>query len=517
MHDTHAVSADIERGWDLLRFFPRPHPLRPCVLAALSSALYYRYVISRQEPELLTLIPLLAEALLLPLGRVAARFFHTTKMLYKLASCLAFRFELYGNAEDMVHAIKYYRHLLTLPPWAMIEVDTIEVADNLARLLGHRVRMGAEVHPDVADEMVRILQIYAAKDPSKEHIGSIAECAGHVLIARLNQCEQQVESDHVLGLFEQAEKACPPERCPQFCIFHGIALSICFQQTSLHDHSKRAVVQFNKGLALLPPNHILYPLAQQGIATVLHHRFTHDKDLNSLEGSIHYSRTALGACPPGHPMRPVCLALLSGSLRWRHAFFGNAEFLREVDSHVQEALSQEIPEPLRVPVMNVIEESDAFIGGFQRDDSLEALAEEIRLQRERVARILQDHSDLLDALRTLALACGAKFHLTSALVDLEEEIHYHSLALAASPPGHYIRRMSLFSLGKAFQKRFIHDNEDKDICYLEQSIKCCRDALELCPRGQMSRFEPLRSTSTLMRNTKSRANGLHVRAWANTR
>lgn len=496
MHDILAVSADIEHRRTLLRFFPRPHPLRPCLLAALISSLYYRYVISRQEDDLYCLIPLLSEALLLPLSLAVARFFHTTKMLNKLACCLAFRFELHGNMEDREYAIKYYRHLLILPPGAMIEVDALEVAANLARLLARCVRMGAEVHSDLAEEMVRILQMSAAKDPSSEYIGSIAECAGHVLIARLNQSEQRTESEHVLRLFEEAEKARPVDQCPQFCVFHGVALSICFQQSSLYDHCKQAVVQFNKGLALLPPDHVLRPLAQLGIAMVLHHRFTHDKNLTSLEESINRSRAILDTCSRGHVMRPVCLALLSRSLRWRHAFFGNAEFLQEADFHIQEALSQEVPESLRVPVANAIKESYTFIGGFQKDGSLETLAEEIRLGRERLAMIPAGHSDLLDALRNLALTCGAKFQRTGALMDLEEEIHYHSLALAASPPNHHIHRISLFSLGKAFQKRFFHDDGDdgiKDVRHLERSITCCRDALELCPRGQMSRFELLQT------------------------
>jgi hypothetical protein len=107
-------------------------------------------------------------------------------MLNKLACCLAFRFELHGNMEGLEYAIKYYRHLLILPPGAMIEVDALEVVDNLARLLAHCVRMRAGVQSDLEEEMVRILQMSAAKNPSSWHIGSIAECAGHVLIARLN-------------------------------------------------------------------------------------------------------------------------------------------------------------------------------------------------------------------------------------------------------------------------------------------------------------------------------------------
>jgi len=114
--------------------------------------------------------------------------------------------------------------------------------------------------------------------------------------------------------------------------------------------------------------------------------------------------------------------------------------------------------------------------------------EEMERQRQRVAKIPNGHPDQLDVLRSLALVCGAKFHRTRELKDLEDEIGHHTMALAASPPDHYVRRMSLFSLGKAFQTRFLYDSEPHS---LEESIRCCRDALALCPRGQMSRFEPL--------------------------
>jgi hypothetical protein len=74
------------------------------------------------------------------------------------------------------------------------------------------------------------------------------------------------------------------------------------------------------------------------------------------------------------------------------------------------------------------------------------------------------------------------------LADLGEEIKYHSIALAASPPDHYVRRMSLFSLGKAIQKknRTLFGNDVNSLEEsLEESIKYCWEALEL------SRFEPL--------------------------
>ncbi|KAI9450209.1 CHAT domain-containing protein [Russula earlei] len=442
------VGADIERCRTLSPFFPRPHPLRPCILSALGSALYCRYLISRQEDDLFALIPLFAEALLLPLGPLASRVFHTTKIFYKLACSLSFRFELYRSPEDLECAVRHYRLVLALPPRAIVEIDSLEVLHNLTTLLAHKVRTETEVQPDLAEEVVRIYRKSAATDPSSGHIGRIAQNIGHILVARLSQIDQSAE-------------------CEQ------------------------AIMRFNRGLALLPREHPLRPLAQMGVATVLHHRFTHDKQLESLEEAIRHSRAVLGECPPGHPLRPACLALLSGSLRWRYAFFGNAEFLQEADTCVREALSEEIPEPLRVAVTNVIDESNTFIGGFQRDDSLEGLEEEIRLQKERVARIPLGHSDQLDALRSLALACGAKFQRTQKLADLEEEINCHSVALAAAPPGNYVRRMSLFNLGKVYQKRFILDPNDAR--YLDESIACCRDALESSPRGQMSRFVPLQT------------------------
>ena len=103
------------------------------------------------------------------------------------------------------------------------------------------------------------------------------------------------------------------------------------------------------------------------------------------------------------------------------------------------------------------------------------------------------HPHRLDTLHALAQNYTTKSERTSATADLEEEIHYRSLAIAASPPDHYVRRMSLIGLGYAFQRRFfLDDHDEQDIRYIDQSIRYCRDALELCPPGQVSRSEPLR-------------------------
>jgi hypothetical protein len=217
------------------------------------------------------------------------------------------------------HALKYCRYLLDLPTGAIINIDTPEIADSLARLVAHTIQMGTEAQSDLVEEMIPILQMSAARDPSSWHIRSIAKSVGIVLLARLSQTEQRAESEHVLELFAEVEKVCPAERSPEFCVLHGIAFSMCFQQTNLYDHCRQVAVQFNKGLAYLSPEHVLRPLAQLGIVTVLHHRFTHDKSLTSLEEAIHHSRPALGTCPHGHPVRLVCLALLSSSLRWCYA------------------------------------------------------------------------------------------------------------------------------------------------------------------------------------------------------
>lgn len=489
MHILTDVSADIERAYAALPLFPRPHPFRPSVIAALASALYYRYIVSRRRDDLDALIPLFTEVLLLPLDPRALHFSQFTKLFYKLACCLAFRFQLSRSPEDLEYAIKYYRHLLTLPRKAIVELNPLEILDNLTRLLADRVQSTTEAHPDHADEMVATLQKLASLDPSSEHIGSIAKSMGTILVARLSQYGPAEECERALGLLTDVEKVCLlPESSPDFYVIHGVALSIRFQQTSLYDHCRQAIAQFNKSLTLLPSEHPLRPLAKMGIAIVLHHRFTHDKQLKSLEESITHCRAALSLCPSGHLLRPACLAALSTSLRWRFAFFGSAEFWLEADACVDDALSQELPEPLRAVVASALDESNVFTGGFQRNDTLEGLMGEIEHQRRRLASMPPGHPDQLDVLRALALVHGAKFHHTKELTDLEDEIDHHSMALAASPPDHYVRRMSLFSLGKAFQKLFLYGEEPRS---LEQSIRYCRDALALCPRGQMSRFEPL--------------------------
>ncbi|KAH9952648.1 hypothetical protein BC827DRAFT_1380216 [Russula dissimulans] len=230
---------------------------------------------------------------------------------------------------------------------------------------------------------------------------------GHILGSRIAKSDRSAEYGRVLRLFAKVEELCSPERSPEFCVSQGFAFSFCFQQTSLYDHCDLAILWFDKALTHLAPEHPLPPLTRMGIATVLYHRFTHDKQLEFLEEANRHSRAVLTDCPPGHPLRPACLALLSGSLRWRYAFFGNAEFLQEADACIDDALSEEIlPEPRRVAIANAIEESNTFIEGFQRDNSMEALDEEIRVQRERLKKIPAGHSGQLNNQLPLYCACG---------------------------------------------------------------------------------------------------------------
>lgn len=488
----HSVSAAIKNGWTLLPLIPLSHPSRPCTLIALASALYCRFGLSHQEHDLIAYIPLLAEALLLPLSPAAARLFYVCHPFYILACSLAMRFELKHNQEDLEHALKYYRYILALPPLSLGKIDPLEVADNFTTLLTHEVltKTATEVQSDVTEKMVRILQMAAATDPSSEHIGPISENAGKILIARLDRCKHRSEVEHTLGVFEEIEKVCPAQLSPVFCILHGVAREKYFFQTNQYDHCRQALVQFNKGLVHLPPEHILRPSAQLGIAEVLYQRSVQDEDPTFLEEAIHHTRAALNTCSPSHSIRPLCFIHLSRLLKRRYMFSGNAEFLREADSYVQEALSQELPEDVRE---NLIDESNMFVYGFQEDGTLEALAEVIRLQRERLAVIPIGHPHRLDALHALALNYATKSERTRSTADLEEGIHYHSLALMASPPDHYVRRISLIGLGSAFQRRFFLDNHDEqDVRYIDQSIGFCRDALELCPPGKISRSEPLR-------------------------
>ena len=489
-YTTHSVSAAIENGRTLLPLIPLSHPSRPCALIALASALYCRFGLSHQEHDLIASIPLLAEALLLPLSPSAARLFYICHPFYALTCLLAMRFELKHNPEDLEHALKYYRYILILSPLSLGKIDPLEVADNFTTLLTHEVleETATEVQSDVAEEMVRILQMATATDPSNEHIGPISENAGKILIARLDRCKHRSEVEHILGVFGEIEKVCPAQRSPVFSILHGVARGKYFCQTKQYDHCRQTLVQFNKGLVHLPLEHILRPSAQLGIAEVLYQRSIQDEDPTFLEEAIHHTRAALNTCSPGHSIRPLCVIHLSRLLKRRYMFSGHAKFLREADSYVQEAPSQELLEDVRG---NLIDESNMFVYGFQEDGTLEALAEVIRLQRERLAVIPIGHSDRLDTLHALALNYATKSERTGATADLEEEIHYRSLALTASPPDHYVRRMSLIGLGNAFLRRFFLDNHDEqDIRYIDQSIRFCREALELCPPGKVSRSEP---------------------------
>ncbi|KAH9956719.1 hypothetical protein BC827DRAFT_742539 [Russula dissimulans] len=430
------LNASIEKFRVHFSLFPRPHPLRRWVITGLGLALHCRYLISSQEDDLLSVIPLLTEALLFPFSPEVAPVFLTIKIFYPLACSLASRFELHRDLRDLEQAVTYYRHILTLPPGAL---DSLEVLGKLTSLLADKARMGAKVELDLAEEIVRILQRSAARDPLSKYLGPIAENIGRILLSWLNQTDRIPEYEQVFRLFTKVEGLCSPELPPEFCIAQGLTFAGCFERTGLYDYSEQAIVRFNKALALLAPEHLLRPFSQTSISVVLLHQFFYNQQPEYLEEAIGHSRAALAAYPPAHPLRPVRLEHLSKLLSIRDAFFGNAKFLEEADACIHDAHSEEIPERLRV-YLNAVERSNRFNVNFKRDNSLEALEEEIRRKRERLETIPAGHSDYLNALCSLALACRSKFRRTFNLADLEEEINYYSIALAASPPDHYLRQ-----------------------------------------------------------------------------
>ncbi|KAH9952650.1 CHAT domain-containing protein [Russula dissimulans] len=488
--DPRVVNASIKRFRALSSRFLPPHPLRSCIIARLGLGLYCRYLISRQEDDLLAAIPLFTEAFLLPLIPEAARLFPTTTVFYGLACSLASRFMLHDDPQDFEQAVRYYRHILTFPPGA---INPLQVLEDLTKLLvkgvGHSEK-GGEVESDLAEEIVQILQRSAARDPSSKYLRPIAKNTGHILLSWLDQTSRIEECKQVLSLFTKVEELCSPELSLESYISQGFTFATCFQRTGLYDYSEQAIVRFNKALALLAPEHPLRPFPQAIISIVLIYRFCYNNQPEYLEEAIRHSRAALAACPPEHGLRPTCVEHLSNLLSTRDAFFGNAKFLEEADACTHDAHTEEIPEHLRA-VANATNRSNRFNANFKRDNSLEALEEEIRRQRERLEKIPASHSNYLNALHSLALACRSKFTRTFKLADLKEQINFHAIALAASPPDHYLRQDILFYLGDSYLIRYLF--YETRVHYLDYSITYCRDLLELCPHGHMTRCNCLRT------------------------
>ncbi|KAH9956730.1 CHAT domain-containing protein [Russula dissimulans] len=387
----------------------------------------------------------------------------------------------------------YYRHILTLPPGA---INSLQVLENLTSMLMKRVvsEKGAEVESDLAEEIVRILQRSAARDPSSEYLKPIAQNIGDILVAWLIQTDRIAEGEQVLSLFSKVEELCSPELSLEFYMCQGMTFATCFMRTGLYDYSEQAIVRFNKVLALLVPEHPLRPHPHSLISAVLLIRFVYNQQPEYLEEAIHHSRAALAACSPADPVRPHCFEQLSNLLGIRDAFFGNSEFLEEADAFIHDVHSEEIPEPLR-RVADVIERLKRFNVVLNRDNSPQALEEEIRRQRERLEKIPAGHFDYLDALYSLASTCQSKFNRTLKLADLEEAINYYSIALAASPPDHYRRQYILFYLSQSCLLRYLLGNTA--VHYLDYSIMYCRDLLELRPYGHMIHYDSSKITLAL--------------------
>ncbi|KAF8266421.1 hypothetical protein EI94DRAFT_1803123 [Lactarius quietus] len=184
-------------------------PSSPCFRDRTPSALL---------DDLDALIPLFTEVLLLPLDPRFPHFSEFTKLFYKLACSLAFRFQLSRNPEDLEYAIKYCRHLLALPPKAIVELNPLEILDNLTRLLAHKVQSTTEVQSDHADEIVATFkfQKLATLDPSSTYVASIAKNLGTILMAKLSQYGQAEECERALELLTDIENVCRPDSHPDF-------------------------------------------------------------------------------------------------------------------------------------------------------------------------------------------------------------------------------------------------------------------------------------------------------------
>ncbi|KAH9952653.1 CHAT domain-containing protein [Russula dissimulans] len=399
---------------------------------------------SRQEDDLLAAIPLLTESLLFPFSPEAVPVSITIRIFYRLARSLASRFELHRDLRDLEQAVTYYRHILTLPPG---DLDSFEA---------EKARMGAEVELDLAEEIVRILQRMRASTQALHE-------SGGVVLPELP----------------------PNSASPKVSLS---PLASAHRSVRLFRTCNRAVQQSPRSSGPRTSSTSFFP---DIISVVLLHRFHYNKQPEYLEEAIRHSRAALAACPPAHSLRPDCLEHLYKLLSIRDAFFGNAESLEEADACIHDTHSEEIPEHLRT-VANMIERSKRFSVNFKRDISLEALEEEIRRKQERLEKIPAGHSDYLNALCSVALDCRSKFERTLKLADLKEAINYFSIALAASPPDHYLRWNILSALSNSCLLHYLFD--ETAVHYLDYSIMYCRDLLELYPYGHVLPCDSVKRT-----------------------
>ncbi|KAH9953261.1 hypothetical protein BC827DRAFT_164334 [Russula dissimulans] len=236
--DLRVLNAKIEKFRALSPHFPRPHPSRRWLIAGLGLALHCRYLISSQEDDLLAAISLLTESLLFPFSPGAARVLPTICLFHSLACSLDSRFQPHLNPQDLKQAVRYYRHILTLPPWA---INSLQLLEDLTRLLTKRVfprEKGSEVESDLAEEIVRILQRSAARDPSSEYLKPIAQNICDSLATWVIHSNRIAECEQILGLFTKVEELCPPELSLEFYMTQGMTFATCFQRTGLYDYSE---------------------------------------------------------------------------------------------------------------------------------------------------------------------------------------------------------------------------------------------------------------------------------------
>ncbi|KAI0250879.1 CHAT domain-containing protein [Lactifluus subvellereus] len=453
----------------------RSHPLRTHWLRDLATARFARYGLSGQKSDLDKHILHLTEVALLPFPSFGL-YVNIFGVLHDLAEALFTRFHKFSKRpEDLKSSIDFLRHARKLPLEAF-EVSRTRVAETLVLALNFYPTSDVEDATRHIKEIMAICrELLVSHSPGHYPVNSL-------VVLSISVSTEYHRSGHVEPLDEVIEflrgvVVTNPPGSSQVSLALGRVLGVRIAQAATCDDDiEEALALLDTVVAAVDPgdSHMLTLVHAQALTLISGFaslRTYDNRSAESLEKVISLcrsclSRNTLNSSTMGDRGRSLVVMLLEACLKIRFQYFGLTESLQEASS-----CSSEIDTllPSQDPLIMSFYESATEKGAY----STEELEEKIRYLQ---GLAVQGTNERWAYAKGLGNWYRKKFHQTGDMMDLEECLKYHRMALAPGSTGGRSASYSCLELGDLLLVAF---DRSSTIEHLEESILMHRRTLEL--------------------------------------
>ncbi len=218
-----------------------------------------------------------------------------------------------------------------------------------------------------------------------------------------------------------------------------------------------------EALELRPPGHPNRVAALNSLATDLGSRFSRTGSIADLNQAIDLQREVLQVSPRNYPDRDVALHNLASYLFLRYNVSHQLDDLETAIHLAEEELVSVLDRPPEFHLMLQILAELYLAHFFQDSEDPRYLKDAIRSYRRCLEYLPDICSHRANAQTRLAYALTMHFRRGKEVADISEAIELLSQALAMYPAGHPCYVNALRALALAYQARFEHLHDRKDL------------------------------------------------------